>query len=72
MMDRGTVRNMYSLVPKNKFDKLLHLGDFIIRIYHDVRSPERQTLFRHGTEYALLSVISHDYDLLSANCEEIM
>jgi hypothetical protein len=26
---------------KNKFEKLVHLG-FIIRIYHAVRSPERQ------------------------------
>ena len=27
---------------KNKFDKLLHLVGFIIRIYHDARSSERQ------------------------------
>jgi len=27
---------------KNKFEKLLHLIGFIIRIYHDSRSPERQ------------------------------
>jgi len=27
---------------KNKFDKLVHLVGFIIRIYHDARSPERQ------------------------------
>jgi len=27
---------------KNKFEKLVHLVDFIIRIYHDARSPERQ------------------------------
>ena len=27
---------------KNKFEKLLHLVGFIIRIYHDARSPERQ------------------------------
>jgi len=31
---------------KNKFKKLVHLVGFIIRIYHDARSPERQnTLF---------------------------
>jgi len=30
--------------PKNKFEKSVHLVDFIIRIYHDARSPERQTL----------------------------
>ena len=27
---------------KNKFEKLLYLAGFIIRIYHDARSPERQ------------------------------
>jgi len=27
---------------KNKFEKLVHLVGFIIRIYYDVRSPERQ------------------------------
>ena len=29
---------------KNKFEKLLHLVGFIIRIYHDARSPERQNV----------------------------
>jgi len=43
MMDRGTVRNMESFIPKNKFEKLMHLVSFIIRIYHDEQSPERQT-----------------------------
>ena len=28
---------------KNKFEKLVHLVGFIIRIYHDARSPERQS-----------------------------
>jgi hypothetical protein len=27
---------------KNKFQKLMHLVGFIIRIYQDTRSPERQ------------------------------
>jgi len=27
---------------KNKLEKLVHLVGFIIRIYHDARSPERQ------------------------------
>ena len=27
---------------KNKFEKLMHLVGFIIRIYHDARSPEHQ------------------------------
>jgi len=27
---------------KNKIEKLVHLVGFVIRIYHDARSPERQ------------------------------
>ena len=27
---------------KNKFEKLVHQVGFILRIYHDARSPERQ------------------------------
>ena len=27
---------------KNKFEKLVHLVGFIIKIYHDAQSPERQ------------------------------
>ena len=42
MMDRGTVRNMYGFIPKIKFEKLLRLVGFVIRIYHDPRPPERQ------------------------------
>jgi len=30
---------------KNKFEKLVHLVGFIIRIYHDARSRERECLF---------------------------
>ena len=30
---------------KNKFEKLVHLLGFIIRMYHDARSPERQIPF---------------------------
>ena len=33
---------MLSFYYKNKFEKLVHLVDFIIRIYHDARPPERQ------------------------------
>jgi len=35
------------LYSKNKFEKLVHLVGFIIRIYHDARSPERQIKQRH-------------------------
>ena len=31
---------------KNKFEKLVHLVGFIIRIYHDARSPERQRSYK--------------------------
>jgi len=30
---------------ENKFEKLVYLVGFIIRIYHDARSPERQMNF---------------------------
>ena len=33
---------------KNKFEKLVRLVGFIIRIFHDVRSPERQFITMHG------------------------
>ena len=29
-------------IPKINFEKLVHLVSFIIRIYHDARSPEGQ------------------------------
>ena len=41
MMDRGTVRNMQTFIPK-KIEKLVYIVGLIIRIYHDARSPERQ------------------------------
>jgi len=44
MMDRGTVRNMLEFYSKNKFEKLVHLVGFVIRMYHDARSPERNIL----------------------------
>ena len=36
---------------KNKFEKLVHLVGFIIRIYHDARSPERQIYLLPGYEF---------------------
>ena len=30
---------------KNKFEKLVHLVGYIVRIYHDVQSPERHKGF---------------------------
>ena len=34
---------MWTSIPENKFEKLVHLVGFIIGNYHDARSPERQT-----------------------------
>jgi len=45
---------------KNKFEKLVHLVGFIIRIYHDARSHERQrssSLRLHGFWKSLQAVI---------------
>ena len=39
--------------PKNKFEELMHLVGFIIIIYHDTRSHERQMLLRYSTNYHL-------------------
>jgi len=38
---------------KNKFEKLVHLVSFIIRIYHDARSPERQIRMKTYFEWWL-------------------
>ena len=46
-MDRGDVQNI-EFYSKNKFEKLVHLVGFIIRIYHDARSPECQFIMMHG------------------------
>jgi len=36
---------------KVKFGKLVHLAGFIIRIYHDARSPERQIVSNHSNAH---------------------
>ena len=36
---------------KHKFEKLVHLVGFIIRIYHDARSPERQIWKGDGVSF---------------------
>jgi len=45
-MDRGTVRNMLSFIPKINLKKLVHLVGFIIRIFRNAQSPERQRCVR--------------------------
>jgi len=42
MMERGTCPKHVEFYCKNKFEELVHLVGFIIRIYHDARSPEHQ------------------------------
>jgi len=44
MMDRGTAPKHVEFYSKNKFEKLMHLVGFVIRIYHDARSSECQIL----------------------------
>jgi len=39
MMDRGMPKHV-EFYSKNKFEELVHLVGFIIRIYHEARSPE--------------------------------
>ena len=51
MMDRDTVRNMYSSILKIIFEKLVYLDGFIIRIYHDARSSECQIRYGHMDNY---------------------
>jgi len=41
MMDRGSLKHV-EFYSKNKFEKLVHLVGFIVRMYHDARSPECQ------------------------------
>jgi len=43
---------------KYKFQKLMHLVGFIIRIYHDARSPERQTIL---CKFVLLVVFTFHF-----------
>jgi len=38
---------------KNKFDKLVHLVGFIIRICHDAPSSERQNNIQSNNKYSL-------------------
>ena len=41
---QGNCPKHVEFYSKNKFEKLVHLVGFVIRIYHDARSPERQIL----------------------------
>jgi len=62
---------------KNKFEKLVHLDGFIIRIYHDARSSERQIpreiywlrwgahCLRHEGRWMLFSITNDHFDPIS-------
>jgi hypothetical protein len=45
MMDIETVPKRVEFYFKNKFEKSVHLVGFIMEIYHDARSHERQIQF---------------------------
>jgi len=49
---------------KNKFEKLVHLVGFIIRIYHDAWSLERQILLYH-ISYRIVSYHIISYRIIS-------
>jgi len=42
---QGNCPKHVDFYSKNKFEKLVYLVGFIIRVFHDARSPERQILF---------------------------
>jgi len=44
MVDRKPVLKHVEFCSKNKFEKLVHLVGFIIRMYHNAQSPECQNL----------------------------
>jgi len=46
MMDRNCPKHV-EFYSKNKFEKLLRLAGFIIRIYHEAQSPERKHTHTH-------------------------
>jgi len=41
-MDKELSETCGIFYSKNKFEKLVQLVDFILSIYHDARTPERQ------------------------------
>jgi hypothetical protein len=57
-MDRRIFRNILEFNSKNKFEKLVHPVGFIIRIYHDARSPERQ-MYLCENQLHVSAVYSH-------------
>ena len=58
VMDRGTLRNMYSFYSKNKFKKLVHLVGFVIRSKFHLIICHGGTQGRVCREGATVSLIS--------------
>ena len=42
---QGNYPKRVEFYSKNKFEELVHLFGFIVSIYHDARSPERQIIY---------------------------
>ena len=51
------------LYSKNEFEQLVHLVGFIIRIFHDAWSPERQIRHEFMTRYTLTAEQYHTIGL---------
>jgi hypothetical protein len=48
----------------NKFEKLVHLVGFSIRIYHDARSPERKIRKKYSADSDFIFSVSNHFDCL--------
>ena len=62
---------------KNKFEKLVHLVGFIIRIYHDERSRERQIVILskcYGAKVTQVTIFVplYSYNNITLKMDEIM
>jgi len=80
MMDRGTVRNMLSFIPKINFEKLVRLVGFITRIYDVARPPECQMLrfflyysvhmsrIDTGTNKQLIHIFANEHNCYNKPC----
>jgi len=62
------------LYSKNKFEKLVHLVGFIIRIYHDALSPELQKMciFAGRNEWRLHNIKKQTFYELHKSCNVLI
>ena len=63
---QGNCLKHVEFYSKNKFEKLVHLGGFIIRIYHDVRSSERHKTYLHNSVNGSWSVCYYKIQSLTS------